>query len=161
MGWVTKAMGESVADVLSRLGVAATGGILFMLVSVANQPPGFTPHRLEILERQAIPAGCPVTAVLSYYQKDPAVVTLGLFFARMGRETAVPHGMYDLPAGEHVVGFYVEVPRWLPPGDYKVYLLWTRIGWFGRPESVRVESSRFQIAPPTGGPCPQDGALTP
>jgi hypothetical protein len=145
--------GQSVTDWMSRLATAAVGGLLVVLASQVMGPPEFQANRLEILEPQPVPAGCPVTAVLAYSQRDPAVVTLGLFFARRGRQTAVPQGMYDLPAGQHVIGFYVMVPPWLPPGDYKVYLLRTGIGWFGRPTATRIESERLQIGPP--GVCPE------
>jgi len=146
--------GVTLMDGLTRATVAAlivlTGLSLKQVVAPA---PAFVPVSLQIPVRAPIPAGCPIDVVLRYRQQGAGAASLGLFWAARGRLTSVPLGLYDLPDGEHVVAFLVEVPRWIPPGSYRLYLVRSGITWFGRPESGRIESDALEIIPP-GPPCP-------
>ncbi|MDR7420020.1 MAG: hypothetical protein QN178_14040 [Armatimonadota bacterium] len=145
-------VGHSFLDFVTRLTVGVLALLMGMVIShLILTIPRFEAASLQVVAHGPVAAGCPVDVVLRYRQQGQGAATLGLFWASRGRLSSVPLGLYDLPEGEHVIGFLVVVPPWLPPGDYRLYLVRAGLSWFGRPESTRVESDRLTVTEP--GPC--------
>lgn len=106
---------------------------------VINAPLRVTPS--------VVRAGEALTLIVDYDQPTEGASDLGLFLASGGRLVTIPTATIALPAGSHRIAVLVPVPRYTPPGSYKVYLVrQTRASYFAQ-APLLVESPPVQVIP--------------
>jgi hypothetical protein len=100
-----------------------------------------------VAEPRVVQAGGSVTLSLSYQKNNDSISDLGLFLASEGRIVTLPASTVALPAGVHRLALMVPVPRYTPPGNYKLYLVRDTLTFFPQ-HPILVESTQIEVVAP-------------